>query len=126
MSGGSILNAPFWGDSSKMHSPHPQMPKWITKWIHLSTRIICQRQALRNSLHPAELEMSSSSCCQTASIFVWLLEANVLEEHSFVHHSFMQKYWLSAYDMPGTVLGSGDPAVEKEKMTKYLLMGGDR
>ena len=72
-------------DSSKIHSPHPQMPKWITKWIYLSTRIICQRQAAKsNSLDPAELEMSSSSCCQTASIFVCFLRPR-LEELSFVH-----------------------------------------
>ena len=72
-------------DSSKMHSPHPQMPKWTAKWIHLSTRIICQRQAAKSdSLDPAELEMSSSSCCQTASIFVCFLRPR-LEEHSFVH-----------------------------------------
>ena len=108
-----------------MHSPHPQMPKWIAKWIHLSTRIICQRQAAKSdSLHPAELEMSSSSCCQTASIFVCFLRPR-LEGHSFVHHSFMQKYWLSAYDMPGTVLGSGDPAVGKKKKKTKISTDGN-
>ena len=38
--------------------------------------------------------------------------------HLFIQ-SFMQKYWLSACDMPGTVLGSGDPAVEKNDKNIY-------
>lgn len=44
-----------------------------------------------------------------------------LEEHSFVYHSFMQKYWsLSAYDIPGTILKLWRSCSGKRKNDKNI------
>lgn len=115
-SGRILMPFPWWAAPKCI----PQFPKWLPKWVHPSTRIMseagCQKWLFWSNI--IELEMSSSSCHQSASTFVCFLIFLGIS-FIFIIQSFTQKYCLSAYYGPGTVLGSRNAAVEKWTKNVY-------